>query len=61
MEAVLAAVLGFALLVAFVAGAAMLLMRWLEIDVVSAAVVSTALVLGLGALYFGIGMYVGIG
>jgi hypothetical protein len=48
-------------LVAFVAGAAMLLMRWLEIDVVSAAVVSTALVLGLGALYFGIGMYLGIG
>jgi hypothetical protein len=61
MEAILAAVIGFALLAAFVAAGAMLLMRWLEIDVLSAAVVSTAIVLGLGALYFGIGLYLGIG
>ncbi|MGD9920728.1 MAG: hypothetical protein AB7V13_04660 [Pseudorhodoplanes sp.] len=61
MEAVLAAVLGYALLAALVAGGAMVLMRWLTIDVISASVLSTAIVLGLGALYFGIAMYLGAG
>jgi hypothetical protein len=61
MEAILAAMLGFAILSGIVAGGAVLLMRWLTIDVVSASVLSTALVFGLGALYFGIALYIGVG
>jgi hypothetical protein len=59
MEVILSAILGFALLAAVAAGGAVLLARWLKIDAVSAAVVSTIIVLALCALYFGIAMNLG--